>query len=220
MLFPTPPQFRRKRGRPKPAATQPPPPDGPLVLHVLRATPSTYVFEFDRPVVPSTPPPGDSNLTLDGMTAISAGNLDATHVVIQFGGDAPTGSAWAITGTVAWISPAPFVPQSGVTEAPHVTIVSVQTLGEAGDAVRVIFSGPVALADPMFLPAGGFRTNGEGVPEDAVLELVGTDTVDIQADTWAGTRVPGVPWVVIYPPEFLDGTFSVCDNGAGEIVEG
>jgi hypothetical protein len=94
----------------------------------------------------------------------------------------------------------------------------VQTLGEAGDAIRVIFSGPVALADPMFLPAGGFRTNGEGVPEDAVVTQAASDTVDIQAATWAGTRVPGVPWQVIYPPEFLDGTFSVCDNGSGEIV--
>ena len=42
--------------------------------------------------------------------------------------------------------------------------------------------------------AGGFRTNGEGVPEDAVVEMAGTEAVDIQADSWAGTRVPGVPW--------------------------
>jgi hypothetical protein len=42
-------------------------------------------------------------------------------------------------------------------------------------------------------------------------------TVDIQADSWAGSRVAGVPWQVIYPPEFLDGTVAVCDNGAGEI---
>jgi hypothetical protein len=31
-------------------------------------------------------------------------------------------------------------------------------------------------------------------------------------------RVPGVPWQVIYPPEFLDGTVAICDDGAGEIV--
>jgi hypothetical protein len=192
--------------------------DGPVVLHVVRATPSTYVFEFDRPVVASTP--SDSNLNVNGMTPINAGNLDDTHVVIEFGGDAPPASAWAIIGAIAWIAPAPIVPQSGVTEAPHVSVVSVQTLGEVGDAVRVIFSGPVALADPIFLPAGGFRTNGEGVPEDAVVEQAASDTVDIQAGTWAGTRVAGVPWQVIYPPEFLDGTFSVCDNGAGEIVSG
>ena len=113
----------------------------------------------------------------------------------------------------------PISPQSGTTEPPHVTILSVQTLGEAGDAVRVIFSGPVALADPIFLPAGGFRTNGEGVPEDAVLGQPASDTVDIQADSWAGSRVPGVPWQVIYPPELLDGAFAICDNGAGEIEE-
>jgi hypothetical protein len=193
----------------------PPPPDGPLVLHVVRATPSTYVFEFDRPVVASTPT--NSNLTVNGMMPINAGNLDDTHVVIEFGGDAPPASPWAITGTVAWIAPVPAAPQSGTTEPPHVTVLSVQTIGEAGDAVRILFSGPVALADPMFLPAGGFRTDGEGVPEDAVVEQPASDTVDIQAGSWAGSRVPGVPWQVIYPPEFLDGTFAICDDGSGEI---
>jgi hypothetical protein len=211
------PPHRRPRHAEPPSA---PPVDGPLVLHVVRATPSTYVFEFDRPVVASTPPGGDSNLNVNGMMPVNAGNLDSTHVVIEFGADAPPASPWAITGALSWIVPAPAVPQSGVTEAPHVSVVSVQTLGEAGDAVRVIFSGPVALADPMFLPAGGFRTNGEGVPEDAVVEQAASDTVDIQADSWAGSRVPGVPWQVIYPPEFLDGTFSICDNGAGNIESG
>jgi hypothetical protein len=218
MLIPSLPQYRKSRhGRRRPDTAPTPPPAGPLVLHVVRATPSTYVFEFDRPVVASTPT--DSNLNVNGMTPVNAGNLDSTHVVIEFGGDAPPASPWGITGVVAWIAPAPALPQSGITEAPHVTVVSVETLGEAGDAVRVLFSGPVALADPMFLPAGGFRTNGEGVPEDAVLGQPASDTVDIQADSWAGTRVAGVPWQVIYPPEFLDGTFSICDNGAGEIEE-
>src|SRR5438067_1323124 len=86
MPLPTPPIFRRsRRGRRKPAAAPPPPPpppSGPLVLHVVRATPSTYVFEFDRPVVASSP--SGSNLTVNGMSAISAGNLDDTHIVIEF----------------------------------------------------------------------------------------------------------------------------------------
>jgi hypothetical protein len=217
MLIPSAPKFRRRRGGTTAPVAPTPPPSGAIVLHVVRATPSTYVWEFDQPVVASTPSGPPFNLTIDGTTPVNAGNLDSTHVVIEFSGDAPPISPWTISGAVPWISPMPAAPQSGNTEPPHVTVASVQTLGEAGDAVRVLFSGPVALADPMFLPAGGFRTNGEGVPEDAVLELVGTDTVDIQADSWAGSRVPGVPWVVIYPPEFLDGTFSVCDNGSGEI---
>src|SRR5712691_10301931 len=111
MLLPTPPIFRRsRRGRRKPASAPPPPP-GPLVLHGVRSTPSTYVFEFDRAVVAS--PPSDSNLNVNGMMPINAGNLDDTHVVIEFGGDAPPGSVWAITGSVGWIAPVPAVPQSG-----------------------------------------------------------------------------------------------------------
>jgi hypothetical protein len=67
--------------------------------------------------------------------------------------------------------------------------------------------------------SGGFRTNGEGVPEDAVMaQVAGDDTVDIQADTWAGSRVPGVPWQVIYPPEFLDASVAICDNGRGKLL--
>src|SRR2546429_9695722 len=101
------PPHRRPRHAEQAAA--PPPVDGPLVLHVVRSTPSTYVFEFDRPVVASTPT--DSNLTVNGMSPINAGNLDDTHVVIEFGGDAPPASPWAISGGVAWISPVPAVPQ-------------------------------------------------------------------------------------------------------------
>jgi len=75
------------RARAGDQAAPTPPPDGPQVLHVVRATPSTYVFEFDRPVVASSP--SGSNLTLNGMPPVNAGNLDATHVVIEFqqGGD-------------------------------------------------------------------------------------------------------------------------------------
>src|SRR5438094_214085 len=107
--LPLPPFIPRKPSRYKPRASAPPSPpppvDGPVVLHVLRSTPSTYVFEFDRAVVASTPPGGDSNLNVNGMMAVNAGNLDDTHVVIEFGGDAPAASPWAITGTVGWISP-------------------------------------------------------------------------------------------------------------------
>src|SRR5438046_5242098 len=109
MLLPSPPQYRKSRhGRRRPdaaAPTPPPPPGPPVVLHVLRSTPSTYVWEFDQPVAAATP--DNSNLNVNGMTPVNAGNLDGTHVVIEFDGDAPEGSPWTITGIVGWLSPAP-----------------------------------------------------------------------------------------------------------------
>ena len=121
MPLPTPPIFRRsRRGRVKaplvPPAPPPPPPGPPVVLHVLRSTPSTYVWEFDQPVAASMP--DNSNLNVNGMTPVNAGNLDGTHVVIEFDGDALEGSPWTITGIVGWLSPAPGFPQSGTTEEP------------------------------------------------------------------------------------------------------
>src|SRR5205809_4042673 len=97
------PFHRRRPHTEEPAAPPPPPPrpGPPVVLHVLRSTPSTYVWEFDQPVAAATP--DNSNLNVNGMTPLNAGNLDGTHVVIEFDGDAPEGSPWQVTGIVGWL---------------------------------------------------------------------------------------------------------------------
>jgi hypothetical protein len=204
-------------------------PDWPSILSVAHdTTDGARVFIImDRPCVlygPALP-----FTVAGGGSIVDATTLLPVKFRVAFAGAIPQGASWAwgadatqlidpVSGHGPNVASGFCADVPGPHTVPHVTIETVETLGDVGDAVRIIFSGPVQLADPMILPAGGFRTNGEGVPEDAVVQQVDDGIVHIQADSWAGTRVQGVPWQIIYPPEFLDGAFAICDNGAGEIV--